>query len=62
MVWGREDAVLPIHHLRDVKDVFSQAEVQIIESCGHLVMAEQPEQYLAATLPFFDRAEAAVAA
>src|SRR5205814_19171 len=62
VVWGREDAVLPIHHLRDVKEVFSQAEVHIIESCGHLVMAEQPEQYLAATLPFFDRAEAAVAA
>jgi len=45
-----------------VKAVFSQAEVHIIESCGHLVMAEQPERYLAATLPFFDRAEAAVAA
>ena len=61
-IWGREDAVLPLHHLDDAKDVFPQAEARIIERCGHLPMVEQPEAFLAALLPFLDRAESAVAA
>lgn len=61
VVWGREDAVLPIHHLAGAKDVFPQAELRVIERCGHLAMIEQTEQYLAHQLPFWDRAEQAVA-
>jgi pimeloyl-ACP methyl ester carboxylesterase len=60
-VWGREDAVLPIHHLAGAKDVLPQAEVQIIERCGHLPMIERTQEFLAATLPFLDRAEQATA-
>jgi len=60
-VWGREDAVLPIRHLAGAKDVFPQAEVHVIERCGHLPMIERTEEFLAATLPFLDRAELATA-
>ena len=42
--------------------VFPQAEVRIIERCGHLPMVERTDEFLAAFLPFIDRAEAAVAA
>ena len=59
VIWGREDAVLPIHHLATAKDVFPQAELKVIERCGHLPMVEQPEAYLASQLPFLDRAEQA---
>jgi 4,5:9,10-diseco-3-hydroxy-5,9,17-trioxoandrosta-1(10),2-diene-4-oate hydrolase len=62
VAWGREDIVLPISHLADAKAVFPQAEVRIIERCGHLVMVERPEEFHAALVPFVDRAEAAVAA
>ena len=62
VVWGREDAVLPIGHLQGAKGVFPQAEVQIIERCGHLPMVERPDAFLAALLPFIDRADAAAAA
>ena len=58
VVWGREDAVLPIHHLAGAKDVFPQAEVRIIERCGHLPMIERTDEFLAAVLPFLERAEA----
>jgi pimeloyl-ACP methyl ester carboxylesterase len=58
-VWGREDAVLPIRHLAGAKGVFPQAEVRIIERCGHLPMIERTDEFLAATLPFLDRADAA---
>jgi pimeloyl-ACP methyl ester carboxylesterase len=61
VVWGREDAVLPIHHLSGAKDVFPQAELTVIERCGHLPMVERAEEYLAAQLPFWDRAEQALA-
>ena len=60
-VWGREDAVLPIHHLAGAKDVFPQAEVRVIERCGHLPMIERTQEFLAATLPFLDGAERATA-
>ena len=62
VVWGREDAVLPIHHLEDAKSVFPQAEVRIIERCGHLPMVEQTTAFLDALLPFLARADTAVAA
>ena len=58
-IWGREDAVLPVHHLSGAKEVFPQAEVQIIERCGHLPMIERTHEFLAVTLPFLDRAEEA---
>jgi pimeloyl-ACP methyl ester carboxylesterase len=62
VVWGREDAVLPISHLADAKAVFPQAEVTVIERCGHLPMIEQTEAFLGALLPFLTRSEAVVAA
>ncbi|MDQ2952418.1 MAG: alpha/beta fold hydrolase, partial [Chloroflexota bacterium] len=56
-VWGREDAVLPIHHLAGAKEVFPHAEVRIIERCGHLPMIERTDEFLDALLPFLARAE-----
>src|SRR6266851_2373655 len=61
-IWGREDAVLPISHLADAKAVFPQAEVRIIERCGHLPMVERTDEFLASFLPFIRGAEAAAAA
>ncbi|HYR92563.1 MAG TPA: alpha/beta fold hydrolase [Methylomirabilota bacterium] len=62
VVWGREDAVLPISHLAEAKAVYPQAEVVVIERCGHLPMIERTDEFLAALLPFVEGAEAAVAA
>ena len=56
-VWGREDAVLPIHQLAGAKEVFPQAEVRVIERCGHLPMIERTDEFLDALLPFLARAE-----
>jgi pimeloyl-ACP methyl ester carboxylesterase len=62
VVWGREDAVLPISHLEESKTVYPDAEIRIVERCGHLPMVEQPAEFLAALLPFIDAAERAAAA
>lgn len=62
VVWGREDMVLPLRHLADVHATLPQAQVALIERCGHMAMTERPDEFLAATLPFLDRAEQAAAA
>ncbi len=62
VVWGREDMVLPIGHLADVHAVLPQAQIHVIERCGHMAMAERPDEFMDVSAPFLDRAEAAVAA
>ena len=62
VVWGRQDAVLPMTSAADAREVLPQAQIQLIDQCGHLPMIERPKEFLAALLPFLDRAEAAAAA
>jgi len=62
VVWGREDFVLPLRHLADVHATLRQAQVALIDRCGHMPQAERPEEFLAAMLPFLEQAEHAAAA
>lgn len=62
VVWGRQDAVLPMTSAADAREVMPQAQIQLIDQCGHLPMIERADEFLAALLPFLDRAEAAAAA
>jgi pimeloyl-ACP methyl ester carboxylesterase len=62
IVWGREDRVLPVRHLDELRGVLPRAEVHVIERCGHIAMAERPHEFLRVTVPFLARAEQAVAA
>jgi pyruvate dehydrogenase E2 component (dihydrolipoyllysine-residue acetyltransferase) len=62
VIWGRQDAVLPMGGAADARDVMPQAQIQLIDACGHLPMIERPDEFLGALLPFLDRAEAAAAA
>ncbi len=61
-IWGREDQVLPVRQVVDVHDVLPQAQIRVIERCGHLPMVERTDDFLAALLPFLDRADEAAAA
>lgn len=62
VIWGREDRVLPVAHAAEARHVMPQAEIEVIERCGHLPMIERPDAFLVALLPFLERAEAAAAA
>jgi len=56
-VWGRQDRVIPVTQSEGVASVLPQAEVRIIESCGHLPMVERTDEFLEIVLPFLDRSE-----
>jgi pyruvate dehydrogenase E2 component (dihydrolipoamide acetyltransferase) len=58
VVWGREDAILPVSHAEDAKALSPRAEIRFIGSCGHLVMIERPRELLDVLLPFLDGAAA----
>jgi len=62
VIWGRQDAVLPVAAAADAREVLPQAQIQLIDDCGHLPMIERPDEFLGVLLPFLDRAEAAAAA
>ncbi|MDE3193733.1 MAG: alpha/beta fold hydrolase [Chloroflexota bacterium] len=54
VVWGVEDRVLPSRQARDVREIAPRARVELIPSCGHLVMIERPRELLGVLLPFLD--------
>ncbi len=56
LVWGREDAILPVEHAEEARVVSPQTELQVISGCGHLVMVERPRELEATLLPFLERA------
>lgn len=58
VIWGRQDAVLPVHHAAEVPRLMPQAEVRLIDDCGHLPMIERTDEFLGALLPFLEAAEA----
>jgi 4,5:9,10-diseco-3-hydroxy-5,9,17-trioxoandrosta-1(10),2-diene-4-oate hydrolase len=62
VIWGRQDRVLPVEHVVEAGTVMPQAHVELIDDCGHLPQIERTDAFLAALLPFLDRAEAAAAA
>ena len=62
VIWGRQDAVLPVTAAAAARELMPQAQLQLIDACGHLPMIERTDAFLAALLPFLDHAEAAAAA
>ena len=44
VVWGAEDRVVPVECAELYAEALGDAPVRVIESCGHAVEAEEPEQ------------------
>ncbi len=58
LMWGRQDRVVPLHFGVRLADDLPDAELVILDGCGHLPAEELPEQSLKRLESFLDRTDA----
>lgn len=56
VVWGEEDALIPVRAGRQAAERIPGAELAVLPECGHLPMEECPEGFLGAVTRFLKRA------
>ncbi len=43
VIWGRQDAVVPVAHAQVAASGLPNARIEILDQCGHIPMLEQPD-------------------
>lgn len=56
VVWGRQDALLPLVTGQHYAAGISGARIAVIDKCGHVPAAEQPAEFVTAVSEFLDAA------
>ena len=46
IIWGRQDRILPIEMMNELKRLMPKAQAHIVENCGHLPHAEKADQFV----------------
>jgi pimeloyl-ACP methyl ester carboxylesterase len=46
IVWGRQDRILPVGIADELKRLMPEAQVHILENCGHLPHAEKADEFV----------------
>jgi len=59
VVWGKQDALIPVAYGVALKAEFPRAELVVLDGCGHVPMADCPEAFDRAVIPFLLAAGAA---
>ena len=44
VVWGREDALVPVAYAKEFGSRIAGSRVEVIDDCGHAIPADQPER------------------
>ena len=52
VVWGREDAIVPVECGGLYKEALSKATLKVIDNCGHAPQSEKPSEFLDIVVPF----------
>ena len=52
LVWGRMDATVPFEHSEDLRAAMPNAELHVIENCGHIPHYEKPDEFNPILLDF----------
>lgn len=58
VVWGREDAIIPLSAGELYQRAIKGATLTVIERCGHMPEMEQPDEFVGAVLDFLDHSVA----
>jgi len=54
IVWGREDALVPVEYAKEFGSRIAGSRVEVLDDCGHVVQADQPERSWTAISGFLD--------
>jgi pimeloyl-ACP methyl ester carboxylesterase len=52
LVWGREDAIIPLNVCQLYERAISGATAKVIENCGHMPEMEKPAEFVQVVLDF----------
>jgi pimeloyl-ACP methyl ester carboxylesterase len=52
VVWGRQDALVPVGYAEEFGRRITGSQIEVVDDCGHLVQADQPEAVWAAVSKF----------
>jgi pimeloyl-ACP methyl ester carboxylesterase len=55
VVWGRDDALIPVAYAHDFGAGIPGSRVELIDDCGHVLQADQPERTWTAINEFLHR-------
>ena len=61
IVWGKQDALIPIGYAPRLKAEFPHSELEVLDGCGHVPMADCPEAFDRVVFPFLAAADAPAA-
>ncbi|MHC5763598.1 alpha/beta fold hydrolase [Nostoc sp.] len=52
IIWGRQDPMVPVTHAQNAVKIISNAQLEIIEECGHWSPIEHPQKFNQLVLEF----------
>jgi pimeloyl-ACP methyl ester carboxylesterase len=52
VIWGKQDALIPVDYAARLATEFPRAELTVLDGCGHVPIADCPEAFDRAVLPF----------
>jgi pimeloyl-ACP methyl ester carboxylesterase len=52
IVWGREDALVPVAYAKEFGSRVAGSQIEVIDDCGHALQTDQPERTWAAISQF----------
>ena len=58
VVWGKQDALIPVHYAAPLAAEFPRAELRVLDGCGHVPVADCPDAFDREFVPFLAATEA----
>jgi pimeloyl-ACP methyl ester carboxylesterase len=46
VIWGREDRIVPLATMNELKRLMPQAQTYVLDNCGHLAQVEKDEEFV----------------
>jgi pimeloyl-ACP methyl ester carboxylesterase len=52
VVWGKQDALIPVAYAEQLAAEFPRAELRVLDGCGHVPIADCPDEFDREVVPF----------